>query len=52
MVSFPSVDHEAYEEEILVADKQVIAGKIEKNKKLESNENAKREKCLKIKPCS
>ena len=33
MISFPSVDHEAYEEEILVADKQVIAGKVEKDKK-------------------
>ena len=44
MVSFPSVEHGAYEEEIVVADKQIIVGIIGTNKKLESNENAKREK--------
>lgn len=33
MVSFPSVDHGAYEEEILVVDKQMIAGIIGTDKK-------------------
>lgn len=44
MVSFPSVEHGGYEEEILVADKQIIAGIIGIHQELESNENAKREK--------
>ena len=42
MVSFPSVEHSAYEEKTFVADKQMIAGMIGTDEKLESKENAKR----------